>query len=97
LADGATTGPPKTRRMSRATGCAGIRIATVTTIGLATLAALLTQGGLGDLILDGIGRRFPTPIMVGSLLAIALAVAADLLLLGAQRLVSPWARARRPA
>jgi osmoprotectant transport system permease protein len=76
---------------------AGVRIATVTTIGLATLAALLTQGGLGNLILDGIGRRFPTPIMVGSLLAIALAVGADLLLLGAQRLVSPWAQARRPA
>jgi osmoprotectant transport system permease protein len=76
---------------------AGIRIATVTTIGLATLAALLTQGGLGELILDGIDRRFPTPLMVGSLLAIALAILADLLLLGAQRAVSPWARARRPA
>jgi osmoprotectant transport system permease protein len=73
---------------------AGIRIATVTTIGLASLAALLTQGGLGELILDGISRRFPTPLMVGSLLVIALAVVADLILLGAQRLVSPWARAR---
>jgi len=76
---------------------AGVRIATVTTIGLATLAALLTQGGLGELILDGIARRFPTPLMVGSLLAIALAVLADLLLLGVQRAVSPWARARTPA
>jgi osmoprotectant transport system permease protein len=73
---------------------AGIRIATVTTIGLVTIAALLTQGGLGGLILDGINRRFPTPLMVGSLLAIALAVAADVVLLGAQRLVSPWARSR---
>lgn len=72
---------------------AGIRIATVTTVGLVTIAALLTQGGLGGLILDGIDRRFPTPLMVGSLLAIALAVVADALLLGAQRLVSPWARA----
>jgi osmoprotectant transport system permease protein len=76
---------------------AGIRIATVTTIGLATLAALLTQGGLGELILDGISRRFPTPLMVGSVLAIALAVLADLVLLGVQRAVSPWARARRAA
>ncbi len=73
---------------------AGIRIATVTTIGLVTIAALLTQGGLGGLILDGINRRFPTPLMVGSLLAIALAVAADVLLLGVQRLVSPWARSQ---
>jgi osmoprotectant transport system permease protein len=75
---------------------AGIRIATVTTIGLVTIAALLSQGGLGGLILDGLNRRFPTPLMVGSLLAILLAVIADLLLLGAQRLVSPWARSRRP-
>jgi osmoprotectant transport system permease protein len=73
---------------------AGIRIATVTTIGLATLAALLTQGGLGDIILDGISRTFPTQLMVGSLLSILLAVTADVLLLGAQRLVSPWARRR---
>jgi osmoprotectant transport system permease protein len=73
---------------------AGIRIATVTTIGLATLAAILTQGGLGELIFYGIDDTFPTPLMVGSLLAIALAVGADLLLLGVQRLVSPWARAR---
>lgn len=73
---------------------AGIRIATVTTIGLVTIAALLAQGGLGGLILDGIDRRFPTPLMVGSLLAILLAVLADVLLLGAQRLVSPWSRTR---
>jgi osmoprotectant transport system permease protein len=76
---------------------AGIRIATVTTIGLVTIAALLTQGGLGGLILDGIDRRFPTPLMIGSLLAIGLAIVADLLLLGVQRLVSPWSRARRLA
>jgi osmoprotectant transport system permease protein len=76
---------------------AGIRIATVTTIGLASLAALLAQGGLGDLILDGINRRFPTPLMVGSLLVIALAIVADLVLLGAQKLVTPWSRAGRQA
>jgi osmoprotectant transport system permease protein len=74
---------------------AGIRIATVTTIGLVTIAALLSQGGLGGLILDGINRRFPTPLMIGSLLAIALAVLADLLLLGVQRAISPWTRSRR--
>ncbi|HVQ89436.1 MAG TPA: ABC transporter permease [Mycobacteriales bacterium] len=76
---------------------AGVRIATVTTIGLASLAALLAQGGLGDLILDGIGRRFSTPLMVGSVLVIALAVVADLLLLGVQKLVTPWSRVRRSA
>jgi osmoprotectant transport system permease protein len=74
---------------------AGIRIATVTTIGLVTIGALLAQGGLGEVILDGLSRRFPTQLMVGSLLAIMLAVAADLLLLGAQRLVSPWTARQR--
>jgi osmoprotectant transport system permease protein len=76
---------------------AGIRIATVTTIGLASLAALLTQGGLGVIILDGIQRQFPTQLMIGSILVILLAVIADLVLLILQRLVSPWSRTRRTA
>jgi osmoprotectant transport system permease protein len=42
---------------------AGIRIATVTTIGLVTIAALLSQGGLGSIILDGLSRRFATQLM----------------------------------
>jgi osmoprotectant transport system permease protein len=71
---------------------AGVRIATVTTIGLVTIAALLTQGGLGGLILDGIQRGFSTPLMVGSLLAIALAIGSDLVLLAVQKLLSPWTR-----
>ena len=73
---------------------AGIRIATVTTVGLVTIAALLTQGGLGGLILTGIDRDFPTPLMVGSILAVALALVADALLVLAQRLVMPWSRAQ---
>ncbi len=55
---------------------------------------MLTQGGLGELIFYGIDDTFPTPLMIGSLLAIALAVGADVLLLGVQRLISPWARTR---
>lgn len=74
---------------------AGIRIATVTTIGLVTIAALLSQGGLGALILDGINRQFTTPLLVGSLLSIMLAVVADLLFLGLQRLLTPWERERK--
>lgn len=71
---------------------AGLRIATVSTIGLVTIAALIGQGGLGQLILSGLGRAFSTPVVVGSLLSIALAVAADLALLGVQRALSPWSR-----
>jgi len=72
---------------------AGIRIATVTTIGLVTVTALIGQGGLGQLIYDGLLRSFRTPLVVGTVLSVALAVVADLLLLAVQRIVTPWARA----
>ena len=74
---------------------AGIRIATVTTIGLITVTALIGQGGLGQFMLDGFQRDFRTPLTVGIVLSVALAVIADLLLVGAQRLVSPWQRAQK--
>jgi len=72
---------------------AGLRIATVTTIGLVTITALLGQGGLGELLLDGLIRDFRTPLVVGATLSVALAVVLDLLLALAQRLLTPWARA----
>ncbi len=73
---------------------AGVRIATVTMIGIATIAAYINAGGLGDLIFRGIGQDFPTRIIVGAVLATLLAIAADLLLLRVQRLLSPWTRSR---
>lgn len=69
---------------------AGIRLAVVTTVGLVTVAALIGHGGLGHLILDGLNRRFRTPLVVGSVLSIAFAAVADLLLLRVQRRLSPW-------
>jgi len=71
---------------------AGVRIATVTTIGLVTITALIGQGGLGALILDGLIRDFRTPLIVGSVLSVALAVVADAFLAGLQRVLTPWAR-----
>ena len=73
---------------------AGVRVATITTIGLTTVTALIGQGGLGALILEGILRFFSTPLIVGALLSIALAVAADALLALIQRIVTPWTRVR---
>jgi osmoprotectant transport system permease protein len=70
---------------------AGVRIATVTTIGLVTVTALIGQGGLGQLILDGLSRDFRTPEVVGSVLSIALATTADIALIIAERLLTPWA------
>jgi osmoprotectant transport system permease protein len=74
---------------------AGVRIATVTTIGLVTITALIGQGGLGQLILDGLQRSFRTPMVVGAGLSVGLAVVADVVLLSVQRLATPWARAAR--
>lgn len=70
----------------------GIRIATVTTIGVATIAAYIGAGGLGRLILDGISRDFSTRIIVGGGLAVLLSVAADFGLLGIERWLRPWSR-----
>jgi osmoprotectant transport system permease protein len=73
---------------------AGIRIATVTTIGLVTITALIGQGGLGQLFLDGFTLNFATPIVVGIVLSALLAFVADLTLVGAQHRLTPWARSR---
>jgi osmoprotectant transport system permease protein len=72
---------------------AGIRIATVSTIGLVTIAALIGRGGFGQFILEGLNEFFWTPLLLGVVLSVALALIADLLLLGIQRLATPWARA----
>ncbi|HEY3085601.1 MAG TPA: ABC transporter permease [Candidatus Dormibacteraeota bacterium] len=71
---------------------AGLRVATVSTIGIVTIAAVIGIGGLGQLILRGLIQDFYTPLVVATVLCIVLALFADLLLAGAQRLVVPWAR-----
>ena len=73
----------------------GVRVATVTTIGLVTVTALIGLGGFGGLILDGWQTFFNTLTLTGSVLSIGLAVAADGLLLLAQKLVAPWYQGAR--
>ncbi len=73
---------------------AGIRVATVTIIGLVTVTSLIGKGGLGFFILQGMRRFFSTPIIVGAGLSVLLAVTADVTLLGLQKLLTPWTRAR---
>ena len=73
---------------------AGIRIATVTTIGLVTVTALIGQGGFGQLIYDGLLRDFRTPLVLGTVLSVALATAADVALVVVERLLTPWSRSR---
>jgi osmoprotectant transport system permease protein len=76
---------------------AGVRVATVSNISLVSIASLIGLGGLGQLLVDGFQRDFATPIVVGIVLTIMLAVAADGILVGAQRVLTPWAPRRRAA
>jgi osmoprotectant transport system permease protein len=75
---------------------AGVRIATVTVISLATIASLVDDQGLGVPILSAISNDvFKTELIAAGVLAVALALSADALLVLLQRLLTPWARARR--
>jgi len=71
----------------------GVRLATVSTIGLVTVSGTLGDrfGGLGFFIFEGYRRSFPTEIAFGALPTILLAIAADVLLQRLQRRLTPWA------
>ena len=71
---------------------AGLRVATVSTIGLATIGAYVGSGGLGQLIFEGFNNLYRAEIMTASILCVLLAVTADLVFVLAQRLLTPWAR-----
>jgi osmoprotectant transport system permease protein len=74
---------------------AGLRIATVTTIGLVTIATLIGMGGLGYLIVNiGVQQRFPTATITGIVTVVLLSTIVDVSLLALQRGLTPWSRAR---
>jgi osmoprotectant transport system permease protein len=75
----------------------GIRIATVSTVGLVTVAAIIGQGGLGRLIFSGLRRAFWTPMTVGAALSIVLALVLDAAILAIGLWLAPWQRRRRAA
>jgi osmoprotectant transport system permease protein len=76
---------------------AGVRVATVSTIAIATVAAFLVPEGLGAPIFSGLREYFKTKIVVAGVLAVALALVADALLMLLGRAVTPWSRSRRLA
>ncbi len=76
---------------------AGLRVATVSTIAIATIAAFVIPEGLGKPIYDGLREYFKTGIFAAGLLAIGLALLADAVLVLVQRGLTPWAFARRTA
>ncbi|MDQ8707800.1 ABC transporter permease [Streptomyces sp. LHD-70] len=73
---------------------AGVRIATVATVALTTVGAIVDYGGLGGLIMSGLRSDFKAQVLTASVLCVLLAVVADLLLLALQRWLTPWTRIR---
>jgi osmoprotectant transport system permease protein len=71
---------------------AGIRVATVSTVALTTVGAIVGFGGLGNLLYESIRTKFKAEIFTASVLCVLLAVAFDLVLLGSQKLLTPWTR-----
>ncbi|CAG7640126.1 ABC transporter permease [Actinacidiphila bryophytorum] len=76
---------------------AGLRIATVSTVALTTVGAIIDYGGLGNLLLSGIGSNFRAQVLAASVLCVVIAVLADVALLGVQWLLTPWKHKRRRA
>ncbi|MFF3747105.1 ABC transporter permease [Streptomyces kronopolitis] len=79
---------------------AGVRVATVMSISLVSVASYIGYGGLGQLFTDGFQRNFPTPVIAGVALTLLLALVADAVLVSVQWLCTPWLRGasgpRRP-
>jgi osmoprotectant transport system permease protein len=74
---------------------AGLRVAVVSSISLASLGQLIGVSSLGYFFIDGLQRSFPTEIYAGLVLTLLLALVCDLILVVARRLLTPWARGRQ--
>jgi osmoprotectant transport system permease protein len=75
---------------------AGLRIATVSTVAIATLAVFASGGGLGEKIYTEAGLTFKTNIIIAGGIAILMAISFDAILYGVQRLATPWRRMGAP-
>ena len=74
---------------------AGLRVATVSTVALTTVGSLVSYGGLGNLIRDGVSTNFRAELLTASVICVLLAVLLDVVLVGAQRVLTPWTRGVR--
>jgi osmoprotectant transport system permease protein len=72
----------------------GIRVATVTVVGLVGISAVIQLGGLATYIFDGYNRNYSTLIVLGTVATVVLAVALDLVIRGFEWVATPWARRR---
>lgn len=71
---------------------AGLRVATVSTVALTTVGSLVSYGGLGNLIKDGVTNDFRAELLTAAVLCVVLAVLLDVLIVLIQRLLTPWTR-----
>lgn len=74
---------------------AGLRVAAVSTVALVTIGFVVGYGGLGNLISDGLNTLFKAEVLTATVLCVVLALVFDLIVVGAQRLATPWYRTRR--
>jgi osmoprotectant transport system permease protein len=75
---------------------AGLRVVTVANISMVSVGAVIGIGGLGELFTQGFQKDFLTPVVVGVVLSLLLALLADLVLVTLQRVLTPWARVSSP-
>jgi osmoprotectant transport system permease protein len=74
---------------------AGLRVATVSTVALTTIGSIVSYGGLGNLLAQGVQENFKAQILTASVLCVLLAFLFDAGLLGVQRVLTPWTRKGR--
>ena len=74
---------------------AGLRVATVSTVALTTVGSLVSYGGLGNLIKDGVTTDFRAELLTASVLCVVLAVLLDVVIVLLQRVLTPWTRGAR--
>jgi osmoprotectant transport system permease protein len=72
----------------------GIRVATVTVVGLVGITWVIQLGGLAKYIFDGYSRQYTTLMVLGTAATIVLAVALDLIIRGVEWVSTPWAHRR---
>jgi osmoprotectant transport system permease protein len=73
---------------------AGLRVAFVSTVALATVGSIVGYGGLGNLLLQAVDSQFKAQVLASGALCVVLAVFFDVVLVGVQRLLTPWTRTR---
>ena len=74
---------------------AGLRVAVVSTVALATVGAIVGYGGLGNLLIQAVDSQFKAQVLAAGVLCVLLEVTLDLVLVGVQRLLTPWTRTRQ--